>query len=180
MKKPSPPAICPEHGKELLEEQNPVGPGRVRYCPVRGCQVATLVKEKPAQFKLPGMEPGVQQNRAQWPEKQTEEEVEELCLTQNIERLVTTVRYKMQTCPKCAWRFRPVGGYGATPGVPDRLLMPSFMPPGTGILLELKGSDTPFSSPEQKDLAARKKILVARSGNEAAHLIDEVRKSLRG
>jgi hypothetical protein len=175
--KPIEPQTCPIHGEPLLEADNPVGPGRVRYCPIRGCQMATLVRNKPKQMKL-GLEPGPQENRACWNERQAEREVEDLCLSQNIERLVTTVRYKLQECPECGHRFRPVGGYGATPGVPDNLLLPHWIPSGLGVLLELKGSDTPFSSPEQADLARRGRILVARSGVEAQFHLERVRKRL--
>lgn len=179
-RKPSEPDTCPVHGVERIEAPNPVGPGRLRYCPVEGCTVAaTLVRGKPAQFKLPGLEPGVQQNRAQWREKQTEAEVDALCRQHGIEALTTTVQFRMQTCPQCGCQHRPQGGYNASKGVPDRILLPDWMPPGLGLLLELKGSETPLSR-EQRDLAARGKILVARSGEEAEALIAEVRKRLRG
>ena len=174
---------CPLHGVELYEGKNPAGPGRIRYCPVKECMMpATLIQKKarkPAQFKLPGLEPGLQQNRATWNERQTEVEVEALCRVRNITRLVTSVRYKFQTCPECGHRFRPEGGTGMTKGVPDTLLIPAWMPPGLGILLELKGSDTPFSSVEQAELAARRIILVARSGEEAEDIIEAVRRSLQ-
>lgn len=177
--KPSAIEICPVHQEPLLEAANPVGPGRVRYCPVEGCQMATLVRGRVAQIKLPGMEPGVQHNLLPWVEKQTEAEVDAYCAHQGILSLNTTVRYKMQTCPHCGGRFRPQGGTGTDKAIPDRLLIPDWMPEGTAILLELKGSNTALS-PEQRELARQKKILVARSGEEAAAIIQAVRERLEG
>ena len=80
--------------------------------------------------------------------------------------LSTVVRYKLQTCPRCSHRFRPKGGYGTTPGVPDRLARHSDWPQGLWLGLELKGSKTRLS-PEQKLLLADGAIYVCRSGEEA-------------
>lgn len=178
-RKPIPPETCPIHQVELIERANPVGPGRIRLCPVETCTMpATLLKGKPAQFKLPGMEPGLQQNRATWPERQTEAEVDAYCRQQGIPALVTTVQYKMQTCPQCGHRHRPQGGYGADRGVPDFLLLPDFLPSYLAVMLEIKGSETRLS-PEQRDLHERGKIAIARSAQDVERILDLIETSLQ-
>ncbi len=172
---------CPKHPKApLFLTANPVGAGDLLYCSIRGCQFCCLAPPsavKPEQLKL-GIDPGKQSHKAHWPEKQTEDEVEKYCASHNIERLVTTVRYKYALY-ECGCYHRPKGGYGATPGVPDTLLIPDWMPPGLGILCELKGSDTPFSCDNQRRLADQNKIVVARTGEEARYIVERARGMLK-
>lgn len=100
------------------------------------------------------------------PESAVESQVDYHLRADGATVLSTTVRYKLQTCPRCSHRFRPVGGYGATPGVPDRLVRLDNWPRGVWLGLELKGSKTRLS-PEQKLLFADGAIYVCRTGDQA-------------
>ena len=94
--------------------------------------------------------------------------------------LSTVHRYKLQTCPnpKCGAQFWPQGGYGATPGVPDRLARLDHWPRGVWLGLELKGSKTRLS-PEQKVLLANGAIYVCRSGEEASDALARANEDLQ-
>lgn len=94
------------------------------------------------------------------------------------EILSTVHRYKLQTCPCCHNQFRPVGGYGATPGVPDRLVRLPDWPRGVWLGIELKGSDTAVS-PAQRRLHEMGAIYVCRSADEARDALAECAEALR-
>lgn len=92
----------------------------------------------------------------------------------------TTHRYRLQTCPKCAGRFMPTGGYGSRPGVPDLIVYHPRWPPGAvWIGVEMKGQKTPLSD-EQKALAGAGRIIVARSDREALDGIQAAEERLFG
>ena len=80
--------------------------------------------------------------------------------------LHTQHQYRMQTCPRCQYEFRPTGGYGADKGIPDLLLHHPSWPDGQLMGMEVKGSKTPLSK-EQKILLAQRAIVVCRSWEDA-------------
>lgn len=96
--------------------------------------------------------------------------------------LSTVHRVKLVRCPHCAQQFRPGGGYGATPGVPDVLVRPgphakALWPAYLLAGLEVKGAKTPLS-PEQKLLQAHRAIIVVRSVDDAMDAIEDINEAL--
>lgn len=130
------------------------------------------------QPKLPHLDPGRQQRALRWPEEDTERAVDQGCALLHIASFSTVTRYKRQACPRCGHLHTPQGGYGSTPGVPDRILVPEWLPPYLGILVELKGSHT-APSPEQAELARRGVIAVARDWDDVAAVLEEVKARVR-
>lgn len=110
------------------------------------------------------------------PEKQTEAEADFELSRHDFRFLNTTVRYpffKVQ-CPHCRQfhQVRNTKGTGQSKGIADRLVYsPRWwhpMLPATLMLgIELKGSKTPFSSPEQKALIEEGRNVLARTGEAA-------------
>ncbi|RYX86627.1 hypothetical protein EON83_00145 [bacterium] len=92
--------------------------------------------------------------------------------------LNTTVRFPFinvvcpnPRCGRC-FRVRPNNGTGQDKGIPDRLVYSRawwhpLLPSTLWLGVELKGSHTPFSSPEQKLLFESGHTVVARSGQSA-------------
>jgi hypothetical protein len=99
------------------------------------------------------------------------EEQIQACIIQGLELLgylvlATPHRYKLQTCPRCAQRFRPTGGYGSSRGVPDILISHRTWPAGCWLGLEVKAGRTAVSI-EQQQLADAGRIILVRSWEEA-------------
>lgn len=80
--------------------------------------------------------------------------------------LQTSHRTKLTECPACSMRFRPGGGYGATPGVPDLLISHPSWPVGCWLGMEVKGPTTAIS-PAQAALLKQARIVIARSWEDA-------------
>ena len=113
------------------------------------------------------------------PESAVERSVDYQLRADGATVLSTVVRFKLQTCPRCSHKFRPKGGYGTTPGVPDRLARLAHWPVGVWLGLELKGSKTVLS-PEQKRLLAQGAIYVCRSGEAAQDAVARADQALTG
>lgn len=91
--------------------------------------------------------------------------------------LQTTHRRKALSCPRCQTIFRPAGGYGASPGVPDLIVSRLDWPAGTWLALEVKGSSTRLSK-EQKYLQAEARIVIVRSWEDALLTVKAFQASL--
>lgn len=80
--------------------------------------------------------------------------VEDYCRVKGWIALSTVHRTKLADCPKCHSRFRPRGGYGASPGVPDLLLRLPHWSQFVFCGVELKKHDKAAVRPAQAVLAA--------------------------
>lgn len=90
--------------------------------------------------------------------------------------LDTTVKYPFFTvqCPRCRQfhKTRNTKGTGQDKGIPDRLVYSAswrhaLLPAGVFLGIELKGSHTPFSCDEQRELYEGGQTVVARDGATA-------------
>lgn len=93
--------------------------------------------------------------------------------------LQTSHRVKLAECPRCHSRFRPVGGYGSTPGVPDLLVSRTSWPVGCWLGLEVKGPKTAIS-PAQKGLLDAARIVIARSWEDALSHVQIFEQGIQG
>ena len=158
---------CPTHGERLMIVPHPLGTGNALCCVVRGCaHIEAAPAHKIDQVKLPGIDRGKQSRVFRWTEKETEHAVDQGATLRRWKFANTSVKFKYQDveCPHChySWQMRPTGGYGATPGVPDRIFYPSWLTiPYVGILVDMKGSHTPFTSNKNPDYANAQKTLAA-------------------
>lgn len=133
--------------------------------------------------KLPGMDRGRQARAVTWKEADTERAVDQGASLSRWDCLSTAERraYQYVECPACrhGWQMRPTGGTGVTPGVPDRLFAPPWLPPFLWIGTELKGSDTPFTASAndqaQERLAGARRIVVARNWDDVQMTVNFVR-----
>jgi hypothetical protein len=149
-----------------------------------------------AQIKLAGLDHGRQQKVQHWAEKDTEHAVDTAFQYLGYTSLSTVHRLKFLTitCPKCRaaamatcacgcrfGTFRPTGrnaGYGASYGVPDRLVAPSWLPPYLFIAIDTKGSRTKFTSPEQERFARERRVAFVRDADQAIDIVKFVRQEL--
>lgn len=111
--------------------------------------------------KLPHLDRGRQQRRIRRTEAQVEREFDACARARGWDVLSTSRRRKGVVCERCGAFAWPKGGDGVSKGVPDRLLRRDDMPPFLWYGVELKGSHTPLSA-EQRDLAAKDGIIIAR------------------
>lgn len=120
------------------------------------------VTERPRyEAKLPHLDRGRQQRRIRRTEAQVEREFDACARARGWDVLSTSRRRKGVVCERCGAFAWPKGGDGVSKGVPDRLLRRDDMPPFLWYGVELKGSHTPLSA-EQRDLAAKDGIIIAR------------------
>lgn len=117
-------------------------------------------------------------------EKVVEKEADFELARRGFRFLNTTVRYLFfqVECPRCGHlhKVRNERGTGQDKGIPDRLVYSRqwwhpLLPSSLWLGIELKGSHTPFSCPEQKVLAETGCVTVARDGvtaREAAQATD--------
>lgn len=85
--------------------------------------------------------------------------------------LQTSVRYHNQECPACHKWFRPRGGTGTTPGVPDLLVTREDWPPGLWLGIEMKDADGGLTA-AQVLLHAQQRVFIARSPQMAVSLAE--------
>lgn len=112
--------------------------------------------------KIPGLDPGRASRKVRVREEAVEKAHIDACTRNNIELLITTVRFKLFPCPACKEWIRPAPqGYGATQGIPDTLNAPRWLPPYLLVGIELKGSETEIK-PAQKRLADARRITISR------------------
>jgi hypothetical protein len=86
--------------------------------------------------------------------------------------LQTTHRVQLASCPTCHQRFRPGGGYGSSPGVPDLIVTRDDWPHFAWCGLEVKRPGGPMR-PEQKTFYLAGRIAVADSFEAALSAIEE-------
>jgi hypothetical protein len=123
------------------------------------------------QLKLQGVEPGQQHNRIYETEAAIQRTIVEGLSWLGYIVLLTQHQYKLQTCPSCQCRFRPIGGYGTSKAISDLLVSHPHWGIGVWLGLEVKGPKTPVS-PEQKLLAAQGRIVIVRSWEEAKAAVE--------
>ncbi len=76
-------------------------------------------------------------------------------------------------CPQCRNFFVPRGWQGNTPGAPDLLISASSFPAGTWLGVEMKAEKGDFRGrEEQKSLADKGRILVARSLDDVIKILE--------
>lgn len=117
------------------------------------------------------------------PERMTEAETDFELSRHQYDFLNTTVRYSRFTveCPRCHahHQVRNNQGTGQDRGIADRLVYhPSWwhalLPATLWLSVELKGSHTPFSSPEQRALHEAGHTVLARDGATALQAARDV------
>jgi len=183
---------CPEHDVALMTVPHPLGRGQAYCCTVVGCTHIEAAPDRRINLlKLPGMGRGKQSRVFRWTEKETEHAVDQFATVMRWDWANTSVKYKYQmvSCPGCkySWEMRPEGGYGATPGIPDRIYYPSWLRiPYVGILMDLKGSHTPFTSNKnpkfadaQKRLSEQRRIAFCRSSEDVENVMKYLERVLR-
>jgi hypothetical protein len=167
---------CPIHNQPMSECPDVKGHSMLLRCPVVGCGWQySLPPRNQIQLKLAGLDKGKQTRAVHWNEKATEHAIDQLCAILHWPCLKTVHRLKYFTvsCLHC-----DQAGYGASKGVPDRLIFPPWLPDYLAICIDDKGSKTPFTSPEQADLAAVRHIGIARDSDQAKALVDHVHTTL--
>lgn len=133
----------------------------VYYCPECGDVEEADALQQAQQRKLPGLEPGRPTNRAYRNEEQAEREIDAQAARAGWSVLSTVHRHTRHTCSRCGHNEWHRGGYGASPGIPDRLLFRHDTPRYYLLGVEVKGDRTEVS-PEQQRLADQGRIIIAR------------------
>ena len=178
---------CPVHDTRLYVVPHPKGTGQALCCPIVGCTyIKDAADNRAVSPKIPGLSSGRQSTILAMSEADVERQVDDGCNARRWQYLSTVHRYKRTevTCEVCKSSFfvTPQGGYGATPGVPDRLLLPSWLPPYLAIMIELKGSKTAFTksteSDAQRRLSESRRTVVARSFEDVENVLAYVAQML--
>lgn len=183
---------CATHDVPLVRRPNPVGRGTLLYCPTDGCNEQARIETKRkvgAQIK---MQFGSGE-RAQVVDHEKEASVQrriiDLFRAHGFTVLETSEHRRKIVCEQkdsegnvvggCGRAFFPPGGRGTSKGIPDLLISHSRWKLPVWIGVEVKGSHTRFSCPEQAELAALGMTIIARSHESAWDEVQDVLKTLQ-